>query len=383
VKNMADEKNALIELKGLFEEFKQTNDQREAEAKKYGEALASTVEKLEKMNARMDELETKLNRPAQGETKGVDQEVEKKKAFNLYLRKGVEAFTPEQKALVTYDDTLGGYLAPSEYVNEIIKGIVEFSPIRTVASVRQTSRRDVELPKKTGSLSAVWVAETGTRSETTGMTYGLEKIPVHEMSAIVDISFADLEDSEFNMEAEISAECAEQFGVAEGKAFVEGNSVGKPQGILTNGSIESTASGDADEITADGLLDIFYDLKSAYANNAVWLLNRSTLKAIRKLKDGNGNYLWQPNIGLGTPPTICERPYIECVDMHDIAANAYPAVLGDFKRGYKIIDRIAISITRDNLTQASSGKCRFTARKRVGGQVVLAEAIRKLKIATS
>lgn len=380
---MADEKKALDELKGLFEEFKKVNDQRENEIKKYGEALSETTEKLEKMNARMDELETKLNRPGQGETKDVDPEVEKKKAFNLYLRKGVEAFTPEQKALVTYDDTLGGYLAPSEYVNEIIKGIVEFSPIRTVASVRQTSRRDVELPKKTGSLSAVWVAETGTRSETTGMTYGLEKIPVHEMSAIVDISFADLEDSEFNMEAEISTECAEQFGVAEGNAFIEGNSVGKPQGILTNDSIESTASGDADEITADGLLDIFYDLKSAYANNAVWLLNRSTLKAIRKLKDGNGNYLWQPNIGLGTPPTICERPYIECLDMPDIAASAYPVVLGDFKRGYKIIDRIAISITRDNLTQASSGKCRFTARKRVGGQVVLAEAIRKLQIAAS
>ena len=380
---MADEKNTLVELKGLFEEFKQTNDQREAEIKKYGEALSSTVEKLEKMNSRMDELETKLNRPAQGENKEVDPEVERKQAFDQYLRKGIEVLVPEKKALVTYDDTLGGYLAPGEYVREIIKGIVEFSPIRSVASIRQTSQRFVELPKKTGSIAAVWVAETGTRSETTGMKYGLENVPVHEMSAVVDISFADLEDSAFNMEEEIVNECSEQFGVAEGTAFVSGNAVGKPQGILTNEDIDYTASGDADEITADGLMDIFYDLKSAYANNAVWLLNRQTLKAIRKLKAGDGHYLWQPNIGLGTPPTICERPYIECVDMPDIAANAYPIVLGDFKRGYKIIDRIAISITRDNLTQASSGKCRFTARKRVGGQVVLAEAIRKLKIATS
>jgi HK97 family phage major capsid protein len=380
---MADEKNTLVELKGLFEEFKQTNDQREAEIKKYGEALSSTVEKLEKMNSRMDELETKLNRPAQGENKEVDPNIEKKRAFDLYLRKGIEELIPEKKALVTYDDTLGGYLAPGEYVREIIKGIVEFSPIRSVASIRQTSQRFVELPKKTGSIAAVWVAETGTRNETTGMKYGLENVPVHEMSAVVDISFADLEDSAFNMEEEIVNECSEQFGVAEGTAFVSGNAVGKPQGILTNESIDYTASGDADEITADGLMDIFYDLKSAYANNAVWLLNRQTLKAIRKLKAGDGHYLWQPNIGLGTPPTICERPYIECVDMPDIAANAYPVVLGDFKRGYKIIDRIAISITRDNLTQASSGKCRFTARKRVGGQVVLAEAIRKLKIATS
>jgi len=380
---MADEKKTLDELKGLFEEFKKVNDQRESEIKKYGEALSETSEKLEKMNARMDELETKLNRPSQGENKEADPEVGRKQAFDQYLRKGIEVLVPEKKALVTYDDTLGGYLAPGEYVREIIKGITEFSPIRTVASVRQTSQRFVEIPKKTGSLSAVWVAETGTRSETPGMKYGLEIVPVHEMSAVVDISFADLEDSAYNMEEEIVNECSEQFGVAEGTAFVSGNAIGKPQGILTNEDIDYTASGDADEITADGLMDIFYDLKSAYANNAVWLLNRQTLKAIRKLKAGDGHYLWQPNIGLGTPPTICERPYIECVDMPDIAANAYPIVLGDFKRGYKIIDRIAISITRDNLTQASSGKCRFTARKRVGGQVVLAEAIRKLKIATS
>lgn len=374
---------ALEEMKGLFEQFKQTNEQREQEIKKYGDALADTKEKLEKMNAKLDELETKLNRPAQGETKDIDPKIEQKKAFDLYLRKGIEVIPTEKKALVTYDDTLGGYLAPAEYVNEIIKGIVEFSPIRSVASIRETSQRQVELPKKTGSLAAVWVGEISNRDETTGMKYGMEVTPVHEMSAVVDISFADLEDSAFNMEAEINAECSEQFGVAEGKAFVDGDAVGKPQGLLTNASIDYTKGGDASKLIADGLVDIFYDLKSAYANNSVWLFNRSTLKEIRKLKDKNDQYLWQPNIALGQPPTIYERPYIECVDMPDIAPNAYPILLGDFRRGYKIIDRIAISITRDNLTQASKGKCRFTARKRVGGQVVLAEAIRKLKIATA
>ena len=378
---MADEKNALIELKGLFEEFKKVNDQRETEIKKYGDALADTKEKLEKMNARMDELETKFNRPAYGETKEVDSNIEKKQAFEQYLRKGI--VPADKKALVESDDTLGGYLVPSEYVNEIIKGIVEFSPLRSIASIRQTSKTDVWIPKRTATFSAVWVAETGTRSETTGLTYGLEKIPVHEMSAVVDISMAELEDAVFNMEAEISAECAEQFGVAEGTAFISGNSVGQPQGILANDSISHVASGNSSSITADGLISLFYALKSAYANNGYWVMNRQTLKEVRKLKDGTGNYLWTPNLGLNSPPTILERPYIEATDMPDISAGAFPIAFGDFKRGYRIVDRIAISITRDPYTQAGSGKIRFTARKRVGGQVVLPEAIQKLEIAAS
>jgi HK97 family phage major capsid protein len=378
---MPEEKNALVELKGLFEEFKQTNDQREAEIKKYGDALSDTAEKLEKMNSRMDELETKLNRPGQGETKEADPEIERKQAFDQYLRKGI--VPTDKKALVESDDTLGGYLVPNEYVNQIIKGIVEFSPLRSIASVRQTSKTDVWIPKRTGTFAATWVAETGTRSETTGLTYGLEKIPVHEMSAVVDISMAELEDAVFNMEAEISAECAEQFGVAEGTAFISGNSVGKPQGILTNGSISHVASGDSNYLTAEGLISLFYALKSAYANNGYWVLNRSTLKAIRQLKDGMGNYLWTPNLGLNSPPTILERPYIEATDMPDIAAGAFPVAFGDFKRGYQIVDRVAISITRDPYTQAGSGKIRFTARKRVGGQVVLPEAIQWLEIASS
>jgi HK97 family phage major capsid protein len=378
---MPEEKNALIELKGLFEEFKNTNNQREAEIKKYGDALSDTTEKLEKMNARMDELETKLNRPSQGENKEADPEVERKQAFDQYLRKGI--VPTDKKALVESDDTLGGYLVPNEYVNQIIKGIVEFSPLRSIAAVRQTSKTDVWIPKRTATFSATWVAETGTRSETTGLTYGLEKIPVHEMSAVVDISMAELEDAVFNMEAEISAECAEQFGVAEGKAFIEGDSVGQPQGILTNDSISHVASGDANYLTAEGLISLFYALKSAYANNGYWVLNRSTLKAIRQLKDGMGNYLWTPNLGLNSPPTILERPYIEATDMPDIASAAFPVAFGDFKRGYQIVDRIAISITRDPYTQAGSGKIRFTARKRVGGQVVLPEAIQWLEIASS
>ena len=281
------------------------------EIKKYGEALSSTVEKLEKMNSQWTSLKPNSTVQRKEKIRKLIR-TSRKRAFDLYLRKGIEELIPEKKALVTYDDTLGGYLAPGEYVREIIKGITEFSPIRSVASIRQTSQRFVELPKKTGSLAAVWVAETGTRSETTGMKYGLENVPVHEMSAVVDISFADLEDSAFNMEEEIVNECSEQFGVAEGTAFVSGNAVGKPQGILTNESIDYTASGDADEITADGLMDIFYDLKSAYANNAVWLLNRQTLKAIRKLKAGDGHYLWQPNIGLGLLQQFATSLYRMC-----------------------------------------------------------------------
>ncbi len=127
------------------------------------------------------------------------------------------------------------------------------------------------MPKRTGSFSAAWVSEVGTRSETTGLAYGLEEVPAHELYALVDISQQDLEDSAFNLEQELSQEFAEQFGVAEGAAFVSGNSVGKPEGLLTNASVAETVSGDASLITADGLISMFYDLKDAYARNATWV----------------------------------------------------------------------------------------------------------------
>lgn len=383
-------KDLQTEMQGAFGEMKNLVERQEAEIKKFGEASGETKAALDKVHADFDRMEaeikklqTRLNRPGTPGGEAGDEAAQALKgAFAEFVRKGEKAGPEALKALSVADDTTGGYLAPKEYVRDIIKNVTEFSPVRQLATVRTTTQRAIQIPKRTAQFSAAWVAEQGTRSETTGLAFGMLEIPNHELYAMVDISMQNLEDSAFNLEAELAAEFAEQFAVAEATAFVSGNAVGKPEGLLTNASVSETVSGAASAITADGLIAIFYDLKDVYARNATWVLKRSTLKAIRQLKDSQNQYLWQPGLAGGAPATILDRPYVEATDMPAVAANAYPVVFGDVRRAYTIVDRVNISILRDALTQATSGNVRFIARKRVGGQVVLPEAIRKMKIST-
>jgi HK97 family phage major capsid protein len=374
-----------IEMKGLLE-------QAEIERKAFGTELAWTKEQLEKAQKRLDEAETKWNRPALPGPAAVAsldwRERPECKAFNQMLRRGHASLSAEDlkialehKLLSVGDDTTGGYLAPVEYVREIIKGIVEMSPVRTLARIRTTSQRSIQWPVRTGTFAARRVAELGTRTETTGLQYGLKEIPTHEYYAMVDISNQDLEDSAFDLEAELNAEFTEQFGVAEGADFINHTGVGGPEGFMFCPNITVVNSGVAANISADALINLYYGLKTPYANVGTWTMNRATLKAIRTLKDGNGNYIWQPGLALNRPNTILERPYLEMVDMPDIGADTYPVAFGDFRRGYLIVDRLEMSVQRDPFTQAASGAVRFHARKRIGGQVILTEAIQKLKCA--
>ena len=401
-----DVKKAIDDFKGAFEEYKKVNDERLDEISKgeSGAELESKLEKIEadlqsieevnqnlvkaqadqqKMSEQLDNLETVLKRPNSGFTTGeIDTHV---KAFDQYCRKGFDNLEPdEKKALTVSNDSTGGYLAPPEYVRELIKTVTEISPIRSIAKVRSTSARSIQVPKRTGQFSAQWVAESGTRSETTGYQVGLEEIPAHEHYALVDISEQDLEDTVFNLEAEMQSEFAEQFAKAEGSAFVSGDAVGKPEGILTNSSVGQAVSGSASALTADGLLTLVHSIKSNYGANGRFVFNRSTLAAIRKLKDTAGQYVFQAGMSLqgGVPNTILGYPYVEATDMPDIASNAFPIVFGDFNRAYQIVDRVALAVLRDPFTQATTGNVRYIARRRVGGQVILPEAIVKHKVST-
>ena len=398
---------AISEIGKTFEEFKQANDQRLSEIESKGSVDPVTEEKFQKIddhlnaledvnqkltksaleqkdvNDRIDKLETELKRPSVGiETQQQDELL---KTYDKYLRKGKESLDEmETKVLTVSNDTGGGYLAPPEYVREIVKKVTEISPIRSIARVRQTSARSVQIPSRTGQFSASWVSETGTRSETTGLTYGMEEITAHEEYALVDISEQDVEDSVFNMEAELSTEFSEQFSKAEGTAFVNGTAAGQPEGFMVNASIGETVSGSASALTANGLIDLYSAVKTDYARNGVFVFNRATLGKIRQLVDSNGSYVFQPGFSLqvGVPNTILGQPYIEATDMPDVGSNTYPVAFGDFRRGYMIVDRVALAILRDPYTQATSGTIRYIARRRVGGQVILAEAIRKQKCST-
>lgn len=287
------------------------------------------------------------------------------------------------------DDTLGGYLAPSEFVTTILKNSLVFSPIRGLAAVRQTSNRSIQIPKRTGTFTAAWVGETGTKTETTGLKYGREEIPTYEMYAEVIISTQEIEDAAFNMEEQIMMEASEQFGIAEGKAFLVGTSVNQPEGIMTNADIAYEPGTDASLLKFAGIVAIYHKLKTPYAANATWLLNRKTLGAIRSLVDGSNRPLWDPGNPSGyglvnpNPATILGAPYVECPDMDDVGANKFPIAFGDWRRAYMIVDRVNMVVQRLVEKYAESGQVAYIVRKRVGGQVVLADAALKLKIATS
>lgn len=339
---------------------------------------ASTAE----LRAQIADMETRMNRPHTpgAETGEITLE---RRAFTNFLRIGREAMDAEEiRALIVGDDTKGGYLAPAEFQTEVIRGIVEISPIRQAVRVGSTGAGAVILPKLTGRPTANWVGEDEERDETT-MTYGQLEIPMHELACYIDVSLRLLEDSAINVESEISSELSQEFALKEGSAFSNGDGAKKPMGVQRTAGVPEVINGHATNINPDKLIAVMYALPAAYRNNASWLMNNTTLGVVRTLKDGQGNYLWQPSYQAGQPSTLLGRPIIEDPTMPDIASGTYPIMFGDFNRAYRIYDRVGMSIMRDPYTQATRGMVRFHARRRLGGGPVLAEALRKLKMATS
>lgn len=306
------------------------------------------------------------------------------KAFGSYLRKGDSVLGPdERKVLIIGDAPASGYLAPPQVSDEIIRIGREYSPLREKCRVVQIRRESLEVPKRSGAGAAAWVTEISTRAETTGLAFSLERLTPNEMSYLCKVSLRMLEDAAYPLEQEIAAEIGEAFALLEGSAFISGNGVGRPEGILTHASVAHVPSGGATTLTADALLNMIFSLKTEYSRNACWVMNRATLGEIRKLKDAvSGNYLWQPGFG-GQPNLLCGYPYIECADMPAIGASNEPIAFGDFRRGYMIVDRVEISIQRLDQVYATSGIIGFLARKRVGGQVVDAGAFIKMKVEAS
>lgn len=396
--NFALTSEDMKEMQHAFQVFKESNDQAQLQIKAYGRENGLLREKVERLSKALDEIEVRNARKGGGLFSGGDEPVRvggisqtesKRFFFGEVLRGKAEHATVQAKGLHLGSDPAGGYLAPLEFVAEMIQGTVEYSPIRSLANVRTTTRTGIQLPRKTAPVGAAWVAEQGSRSETANPSFGLATIQSHELYALTKVSKAEVEDSVFDLEAFLRAEFAEQFGLSEGAAFVDGTGIGQPEGMATSASVASTISGNASALTADGLISLYHDVKGIYAARGTWLLNRSTLKAVRTLKSGDGHYLWSA-AGLGAsalvpgmPPTILGRPYVECPDLDDVGAGTYPIIFGDIRRAYTILDRIALEVLTDPITSKATGAVEFSARRRVGGQVTLAEAIRKLKVAAA
>lgn len=341
------------------------------------------LEFKKKADGRLDEIETKMNRlPVEvPKAEGENEKSAEHKALDQWMRKGIVG--PEEvKVLRISDDTGAGYLASPEISNELLKTLIEYSNIRSIARVRPTSNVEIWVRKRTGTFAARHVGETETKTETTGLTYGMEKIPNHELYADVIISNQELEDSDFNLEAEIAMESGEQFGVAEGTDFVSGNGVNKAEGFLANAAVlAAKVDGDTmGDLSVTDILNLYYALKEPYVANATWLMRRATVQKVVLFKDAANHYIWMPSLVTKMPQTILGRPILECPDMPAVADNAYAVAFGNFRIGYTISDRLQISILRDPYSKKMQGAVEFTVRKRVGGQVVQAEAIKILKI---
>jgi HK97 family phage major capsid protein len=414
---LAQDKDAVTEVMEAFTQFKDSNDKLLA-AKADGKAVGDLTAKVEKINAvldkfepmnqqitlagqqqkamqeQLDRVEAILNRPgALGGDKAKDEETKVRAAFDRCMRKPADArdqadvdlVRKHMNTLVKGNDAGAGYLlAPPDMQRDILKNVIEMTPIRAICSVKTIGTQSYKQPKRTTPATATRVGETGTRSNTGDPGYGMLEILAPELFARFEVSMQMLEDSDYDLLAELRMESADQFSYKEGYESINGTGAGTNQmeGLLVNSDIGEVVSGSASAITADGMIDLYHAPKTAYTRNGLFGLNRTSLKAVRKLKDTTNQYLWIPGIANAAPNTILGAPYVEMPDLPDPASNAYPVVYGDFRRGYAVVDRIGISFQVDYTTGADNGTVVFRARKRTGGGVLLPEAIKKLKCST-
>ena len=341
---------------------------------------------LKALKADVATIKAKLNRPTaannnQPEAKN-DNSIERK-AFGSFLRRGVERMAADEvKALTVASDTNGGFLAPEEVGNELIKLLSEYSPIRSYARVVSISAPEIKYPRRVSGTAATWVDETEDRTES-GMTFEQVTLTPFELATFTDVSNQLLEHNAFALESELLSDYAQSFGQTEGLAFVKGTGVKQPKGIMTAAGIKEVKTGVAAAFPstnpADVLIGMYHGIATTHANSGVWLMNRNTLGTIRQWKDSTGRYLVLDPITAGGVSTLLGRPIVEMPDMDDIGAGKFPILFGDMT-GYRIVDRIGLSTLRDPYSLATKGQVRFHARKRVGADVTHPDRFIKLKV---
>lgn len=306
---------------------------------------------------------------------------EYKKAFWNSMRN--KNYINLQNALQVGTDSEGGYLAPDEFEKALIESLVEQNIFRQLANVVTTSSGDKKIPVVATKGTASWVDEEGAIPESDD-SFGQVSIGAYKLATMIKVSEELLNDSVFNLEDYIAKEFARRIGAKEEEAFFIGDGVGKPTGIFNEigGGLVGVTAASATAITLDEIMDLFYSLSSPYRKNAVFTMNDATVKAIRKLKDGNGQYIWQPSLTAGTPDTILNRPVKTSSYVPTLGAGNKAIAFGDFSY-YWVADRQGRSFQRLNELYAATGQIGFKATQRVDGKLVLPEAIKVLQMKIS
>lgn len=434
----------LVDAQGTaFEEFKAANDERLKQIEESGSADTVTAEKVEKINAEITQIndaiaeaqrdfaaavtagkkdddrdieaEAKVFWAVQREKPCKEVSKDEVEAFNRYenafeqfVRAGgdqnASLLTPEIRAeLSVGSDPDGGYLVPTAMDSRVRQRLYETSPMRQISEVTSITTSSLQFPVDTGeAASGGWVSEKEARSETGTPQVGMQTIQVHEQYAEPHVTQKLLDDAAIDVEAWLSGKIADKLTRTENAAFINGNGVGKPRGFLdysgaattanddsrswgilqyvasgVSGGFETAANGSADE-----LIDLVHKLNPAYRAGARFTMNRSTIAEVRKLKDGDNNYLWSMgNIQTGQPQSLLGYGITEMEDMPDIGADSFSLAFGNFNTGYLIVDRMGIRVLRDPYTNKPFVK--FYTTKRVGGDVQNFDAIKLFKFGTS
>ena len=422
---------AVVEVKKGFEAYKEANDARLKEIEAKGKADPVLEEKLAKIDADLDakqkaiddaflaikrsqrvvtdangneiDLDAKAQHWANVTATAYEQRpfdmnakamAEYQAAGTQYMRKGMDALSAdERKSLSVGFDPSGGYVVYPDMSGQIVTKVDETSPMRAFASVQVISTDALEGLFDLDRAAAVWVGETQARAETATPKLGKWRIPVHELSAMPAATQKLLDDASLNMEQWLAGKVALEFALAENEAFVSGNGTEKPRGFLTYphgttlpGQIERTPTGVDGAFAAapnggDVLIDTLYSLKAPYRANATWFMNRATTKTVRKLKDSEGQYLWQAGISAGQPATLLGYPVAAFEDMPTPASNSLSIAVGDMRAAYQIVDRQGIRVLRDPYT--AKPFVLFYTTKRTGGDVVNFEAIKLIRFAVN
>lgn len=374
---MTDTTTTINALNTAFDEFKSTNEAKLAELATKNSVDVLIETKLSAINDTITDLQIKMQRPTLNGSEASEAEVEHKNAWAKWARKGAgeyELSALEQKAITIggTDATglaAGGYLMPKNVEAGIYRSLETLSPIRAEATVITVSSDDYRFLSSNGNFESGWVGETDPRPETATNTLGEVRVPMGEIYANPHASQRALDDSAFPLEQYMADETARAFAKKENAAFISGDGVNKPQGILTTTGLTTVNSGAASKLPsdADAYLKMIYSLPAAYRDGAKFAAASASMLAIRQLKDSTGNYLWQPTLVAGAPQTLAGYAVIEAEEMDAIAAGKFPVAFGNFKLGYLIVDRIGIRTLRDPYSKKPY--VGFYSTKRVGGMV--------------
>ncbi|MDJ0979495.1 MAG: phage major capsid protein [Erythrobacter sp.] len=351
-------------------------------------AIGALRTDVDEVKARLDKVARAAARPAMS---GASPKSEEVKSFvNGYLRSGRE---PEVKSMNSASPSDGGYAVPQVIDQVIARELAEISPIRSLAQVVQTGTAGYRKLVATGGTASGWVSETAARPETDAPNFAEIAPPSGDLFANPAASQSMIDDTAFDFETWLANEIAIEFARAEGAAFVGGTGSNQPEGFLTApsstaedgvrafGTVQYVGSGNAsgfDAAPEAKLIDLIHSLKAGHRQGAAFVMNSSTLAAVRKLKTSDGAFLWQPGLVEGQPDRLLGYPVVEAEDMPSVQSGEFPIAFGNFRHGYLIAEHSATKVLRDPFSNKPF--VHFYATKRVGGQVLDSNAIKLLKI---